>query len=775
MKPFVPGQTVERNGHPPWYVPEGVPTGLKVANSLTGDKVDFIPKEGRKVTWYTCGPTVYDYSHMGHARAVLTFDILRRIMEDYFGFEVVYQTNITDIDDKIILKSRRNYILAQYEAEMKDNPTRVEADLNAAVAAALAKAEKEVNHWQNLPATAQTREAAERETKLKEAELKYSQASELSAAAKEAIASKDVGKMIRAGRGALEEALDKERMDSVPVQTVFAEHARKYERLFWEDCESLGCRLPTAVTRVTEYVPDCVTYIAKIIENGHAYESNGSVYFDTNKFRKTHSYPKLVPSAGLCVTAAEMAEGEGALASTFVDEKKHPNDFALWKKSKAGEPKWPSPWSEGRPGWHIECSVMANDVMGNHLDIHGGGSDLKFPHHDNEMAQSEAFHCCQQWVNYWFHCGHLHIKGLKMAKSLKNFITIRDALQTHTARQIRLMFLTQTWDRAMDYSDQTMNQAKDYEKRLNSFFGTVKALQRKDWVAEEQRWHDPEKELNDVIVTTEKKVHEYICDNFNTADVLLSIADLMTAVNKYLDAKESPVYTVVQKATLFITKILRVFGVIEGVDDLGFPSQGGGDDTRFASVMDAFSGFRDHVRSSVKDENMKAAVLAACDDVRDNALVECGVRLEDIPGKPSVWKEQSTESLRKEQAEKAAQKLEDAMKKINNKLAEKTKDVEKWKAASVDPALHFTTGQNEGKYTTDRDEKGLPTTLANGDPVPKSQMKSNAKDHEKRVKTNAEFTQKGGATFLDGLVAEQRALEADVAKMRESFNPPART
>jgi len=263
------------------------------------------------------------------------------------------------------------------------------------------------------------------------------------------------------------------------------------------------------------------------------------------------------------------------LASTFVDEKKHPNDFALWKKSKAGEPKWPSPWSEGRPGWHIECSVMANDVMGNHLDIHGGGSDLKFPHHDNEMAQSEAFHCCQQWVNYWFHCGHLHIKGLKMAKSLKNFITIRDALQTHTARQIRLMFLTQTWDRAMDYSDQTMNQAKDYEKRLNSFFGTVKALQRKDWVAEEQRWHDPEKELNAVIVTTEKKVHEYICDNFNTADVLLSLADLMTAVNKYLDAKESPVYTVVQKATLFITKILRVFGVIEGVDDLGFPSQGG--------------------------------------------------------------------------------------------------------------------------------------------------------------------------------------------------------
>jgi cysteinyl-tRNA synthetase len=724
---------------------------------------------------------------MGHARAVLTFDILRRIMEDYFGFEVVYQTNITDIDDKIILRSRRNYILAQYEAETKDDPKRVQADLEAAVAASIAKAEKEVSHWQNMPArtcpevgkpvpaSAQTREAAERDTKLKEAELKYTQATDMAAAAKEAIASQDPAKMIRAGRDALMEKLDKDMKDNVPIQTVFADHARHYERLFWEDVQALGCRLPTAVTRVTEYVPECVKFIEKIIENGKAYESNGSVYFDTIAHRKTHSYPKLVPSAGSGATAAEMAEGEGALASTFVDEKKHPNDFALWKTSKAGEPKWPSPWGEGRPGWHIECSVMITEVIGDHLDIHGGGSDLKFPHHDNEIAQSEAYHCCQQWTNYWFHCGHLHIKGLKMAKSLKNFITIRDALQTHTARQIRLMFLSQTWDRAMDYSDQTMSQAKDYEKRLNAFFGTVKALQRKDWVAEDQRWYDAEKALNEVTVTTEKKVHEALCDNFNTADVLLCLADLMTAVNKYLDGTDKPVFTVVQKATHFISKILRVMGVIEGADELGFPTQGGGDDGRFASVMDAFSSFRDQVRSSVKEENMKAAVLAACDDVRDNSLVECGVRLEDIPGKPSVWKEQSTESLRKEQAEKAAQKLEDALKKITNKLAEKKKDVEKWKAASVDPALHFTTGQNEGKYTADRDEKGLPTTLANGDPVPKSQMKSNAKDHEKRVKTNAEFTTKGGATFLAGLEAEQKALEAEVAKMKESFNPPART
>merc|ERR1719333_1139545 len=147
-----------------------------------------------------------------------------------------------------------------------------------------------------------------------------------------------------------------------------------------------------------------------------------------------------------------MEEGEGALAAETT-EKRNPNDFALWKASKPGEPDWDPPGkaARGRPGWHIECSVMATDVQGEFLDIHAGGEDLKFPHHDNEMAQSEAYLNRPQWVNYWWHAGHLHIEGLKMSKSLKNFITIRQALEFHSARQLRLMFLMQQWDRGMNY------------------------------------------------------------------------------------------------------------------------------------------------------------------------------------------------------------------------------------------------------------------------------------------------------------------------------------
>ncbi|CAE7813114.1 cysS [Symbiodinium microadriaticum] len=162
-----------------------------------------------------------------------------------------------------------------------------------------------------------------------------------------------------------------------------------------------------------------------------------------------------------------MEEGEGALAAEDA-EKRSPNDFALWKASKPGEPAWESKWGPGRPGWHIECSVMATDVNGEYLDIHAGGEDLKFPHHDNEMAQSEAYLQRSQWVNYFWHAGHLHIEGLKMSKSLKNFITIRQALGMHSPRQLRMMFLMQAWDKGMNYSDQAIDMAKVEERRVHS-------------------------------------------------------------------------------------------------------------------------------------------------------------------------------------------------------------------------------------------------------------------------------------------------------------------
>jgi len=205
-------------------------------------------------------------------------------------------------------------------------------------------------------------------------------------------------------------------------------------------------------------------YIEKLEAIGCAYCSSGSVYFDIDGFtKKGFAYRKLVPAA--CCSAADMEEGEGSLAATD-GEKRNPNDFALWKKSKPGEPAWESKWGMGRPGWHIECSVMACHVMKEYLDIHAGGEDLKFPHHDNEIAQSEAYLDRQQWCNYFWHAGHLHIQGLKMSKSLKNFITIRQAMEMHTARQMRILFLMQQWDKGMNYSDAAMGSAKAEERKL---------------------------------------------------------------------------------------------------------------------------------------------------------------------------------------------------------------------------------------------------------------------------------------------------------------------
>merc|ERR1719162_1738945 len=172
-----------------------------------------------------------------------------------------------------------------------------------------------------------------------------------------------------------------------------------------------------------------------------------------------------------------MEEGEGALAAEDA-EKRNPNDFALWKKSKPGEPAWESKWGPGRPGWHIECSVMATEIQGEYLDVHAGGEDLKFPHHDNEMAQSEAYCGRPQWVNYFWHKGHLSIEGLKMSKSLKNFITIKQSLEMHKARQLRMMFLMQAWDKSMNYSDQAIAMAKAEERKFKHFLGILKFYER---------------------------------------------------------------------------------------------------------------------------------------------------------------------------------------------------------------------------------------------------------------------------------------------------------
>jgi cysteinyl-tRNA synthetase len=228
--------------------------------------------------------------------------------------------------------------------------------------------------------------------------------------------------------------LDKRQGHSVTDERIFRAHGAVYEEEFLADMKELGVRMPDVLTRVTDYIEEIVQFVRRIESNGLAYESNGSIYFNTQAFaERGFAYGKLEPwSVG---DGKLLKSGEGALADKR-DRKASENDFALWKLSKPGEPSWDSPWGRGRPGWHIECSAMASDLFGDNMDIHSGGSDLRFPHHDNELAQSEAHFGCKQWVNYFLHSGHLHIDGLKMSKSLKNFITIREALQDCSPRQV---------------------------------------------------------------------------------------------------------------------------------------------------------------------------------------------------------------------------------------------------------------------------------------------------------------------------------------------------
>ena len=431
-------------------------------NSLTGEKEPFVPHEGRKVKWYVCGPTVYDHAHLGHARAYLTFDIMRRIMEDYFGYEVFYQLNVTDIDDKIILKARRNKLLDEYLAERdREAGSGVEAllrDMDPVVEKQGPKLEARLGEARaaEVGYGKKFKSDKEKEEKVKEGEMKcrfFEVNMRRYAVLKKALQGGAAGTAVAvpklgpdgegefvesivevvASRAAvldvfgdeLKEWLDASRGSDVTDNMVFQDHARKYERSFWEDLDALGVRRPDAVTRVTEYVEDIVRFVQKLIDTGIGYESRtgnpdvDGVYFDTQRFvsEKGHSYPKL-RKAGEGISEADMAEGEGALGNLAGGAgKRHENDFAVWKTSKRGEPRWSSPWGDGRPGWHIECSVMASDLMGARLDVHGGGGDLRFPHHANEMAQSECYHGTHQWCNYWTHAGTLTIEGLRCRRA----------------------------------------------------------------------------------------------------------------------------------------------------------------------------------------------------------------------------------------------------------------------------------------------------------------------------------------------------------------------
>ncbi|GJP72626.1 hypothetical protein CLOP_g3394 [Closterium sp. NIES-67] len=294
--------------------------------------------------------------------------------------------------------------------------------------------------------------------------------------------------------------------------------------------KALGVRPPHVLTRVTEYIDAIINYVEKIVQHGFAYAVNGSVYFDTKAFKESgHMYGKLCPWS---VGSAELAaESESDFATS---EKRNRSDFALWKASKAGSHRG------RRLGAMDGLDGTSSALPWRQISLDfpwiftQGAIDLRFPHHDNELAQAEAFHECSQWVNYFLHAGHLHIEGHKMSKSLKNFITIRQALEKYSARQFRLLFLLQAWDKPINYGEGAMADAVGREKQLRNFFQTVQAEMRAAGEQGEEAWSALEKTLNAAVSTAQAEVRARLEDNFDTAGAISALFDLISATNVYL-------------------------------------------------------------------------------------------------------------------------------------------------------------------------------------------------------------------------------------------------
>ncbi|KAH7950783.1 hypothetical protein HPB52_001467 [Rhipicephalus sanguineus] len=542
-----------KRSQPPWKAPDNSSAPqLRLYNSLTRSKEVFVPQNANRVLWYSCGPTVYDASHMGHARSYISFDILRRVLTDYFGYNVFYVMNITDIDDKIIKRARQDHLFASYRSNLERSPGTLLSDVKEAVERYRAKLDQEDDPDKRVMCS-----------RLLDQSLQALDVFEK--------ASGDGGReaLLDSAKDPVSEWLDSKMGSTVSDHSIFAKLAKHWEEEFYKDMAALAVRPPDVVTRVSEYVPEIVDYVVKIIDRGFAYVSNGSVYFDTARFDADpgHFYAKLVPEAYGDQKA--LKEGEGALTVAGDDEKRSANDFALWKASKPGEPAWQSPWGPGRPGWHIECSVMAGSLLGSSLDIHTGGYDLKFPHHDNELAQAEAYFGNDHWVRYFLHSGHLTIAGCKMSKSLKNFVSIRDALSRHSARRLRMAFLLHSWKDTLDYSENTMDMASQWEKVFSEFFLNIKDLLRgapgADSVGAFVKWSEDEMALNTKFLDAKDEVHAALCDNIDTRTALEALRAAVTACNVYirskLESKRSPDVTLLRNVAGYVTYILQVFGV----------------------------------------------------------------------------------------------------------------------------------------------------------------------------------------------------------------------
>lgn len=408
---------------------------MQIYNSKNRRKEEFVPIHPGEVRMYACGPTVYDYFHIGNARPFIVFDVLRRYFE-HRGYKVTFVQNFTDIDDKMIKRAN-----------------------------------------------------------------------------KEGITVKELGD--------------------------------RFIKEYYQDAQALGVRPATVHPRATEHIPQIIALVQKLIDKGLAYEVNGDVYFDTSAF----------PAYG--ALSGQNLEDLEAGARVEVDNvKKNPADFAVWKAQKPGEPAWESPWGMGRPGWHIECSAMSMTYLGETFDIHGGGKDLLFPHHENEVAQSEGA-TGKPYVHYWMHNGFINVDNEKMSKSLGNFFTVRDILKEYDAEDVRMFMLSAQYRSPINFSREMIAQAHSSLSRLYTARDQMTFLLQ----------HAPERELSEEEKAFAQRVQEHVAkfdaamdDDLNTADAMGAIFELVRDANLNLNAETAK--AAIQAALDALLELCDVLGLL---------------------------------------------------------------------------------------------------------------------------------------------------------------------------------------------------------------------
>ncbi|PWW73779.1 cysteinyl-tRNA synthetase [Tuber magnatum] len=818
--------STSRREQPAWTppAPHGAPLPpLHIYNSLTKEKNPFVPIDpsGRKVTWYCCGPTVYDAGHLGHARNYVTTDVLRRILRDYFGFEVHFVQNVTDVDDKIILRARQQHLLEEFISRNSSITPEVASTVSAAWTAYLKKntaagddvtPENFANWAMGAQKEIMSLVLKERERKIgPEAEAEEEEEGvildEKSTKVKMHLATlhsaslvlqkipEDLKEFWNAASSILLPYLDSLNQGREYPPEVFSKLTSYWESHFNEDMATLNVLPPTTVTRVSEFIPENVAFVKKLVDRGFAYPTaDGSVYFDITAYEAAgHHYAKLQPwNKG---DESLIADGEGALASDktatlpntvetggegkskLLASKKTPQDFALWKAFKAekpGEPSWDSPWGKGRPGWHIECSVMCSEVLGDRVDIHSGGIDLAFPHHDNEIAQSEAYwDGCRdisetadgkhQWVNYFLHMGHLSIHGSKMSKSLKNFVSIRDALTRGgwTPRGLRIVFLLGGWKDGIEVREGVLMEAKSWETTISKFFSNVKALIAEEEGGEKkgnrakQLFGPLEHAIYKDLDTTRQNLHAALCDNFNTTAAMKTLADLIGSTNKYMSQTKS--LAVVKEIARWVTRIVTIFGLDSTNTPNGSDRIGWADSSTISSTgaeeialpyLRTLSAFRDNVRTlaiSNPEDVISKDILLLSDRLRDHDLASLGVALDDrdsAKGAPALIKFVPAGELVAAREEKERRAAEKERKKEEARLKKEEEDRKREELAKVS---HLEMFKTDGEFT-EWDEQGIPTKDKDGVEVTKSRRKALTKFWEKQRKLHEGWLKAKGGT-----------------------------